>query len=160
MTGEPMHRVVIEVHVHVHDGASSHRDDAMMLGNDEAEANGRDEHAPSPAVEPPTRTKRKRKPRSGWPKGATGDRKAVARLALALTKGKSDPSERAARGRILRWRDRLTAAGMTEENALFFIELAMIKREQKRKPVRDLESAVARDVKRSAESLLRIRSER
>lgn len=149
MTGERVHRVVIEVHVHVHDGASSHRDDA----------NGRGEHAPSPAVEPPAKTtKRRRKPRHGWPKGATGDRKTVARLALALTKGKSDPSERAARGRILRWRDRLMTR-LTEENAYHFIELAMIKREHKRKPVRDLEAAVARDVKRFVESP-RVGSER
>jgi hypothetical protein len=160
MNSERVHRVVIEVHVFVHhDQQPPRRDDAMMLGSD-ADANGRDERAPPPAVEPPAKTtKRKRKPLRGWPKGATGDRKTVARLALSLTKGKSDPSERAARGRILRWRDRLMAAGMTEQNALFFVELAMIKREQKRKPVRDLESAIARDVKRAAEDLSRIRSE-
>lgn len=137
MAGERVHRVVIEVHVHVHDG----------------------DHAQMPLVRPLTRiTKRKRNRRSGWPKNATGDRKTVARLALALTKGKSDPSERAARSRVLRWRGRLVAAGMTEQNALFFIELAMIKRDHKRKPVRDLAAAVARDVKRSAESLSRVGS--
>jgi hypothetical protein len=103
-----------------------------------------------------TTTKRKRKPRRGWPKGATGDRKTVARLALALTKGKSDPSERAARGRILRWRDWLVTAGLSEQDALFFIELAMIKRDHKRKPVRDLEAAVARDVKRQIVILSRV----
>jgi hypothetical protein len=94
----------------------------------------------------PYRTRRR-----GWPKNASGNvqgwRETVSQLALRLTKG-NGKSERAMRERVILWRDQICTqrSQMSESDAYHFLQGWMSNGERKR--VRDLESAVDRDVKR------------